>query len=382
MNSFTAATCPRASRSRNMPMSRPPSWSAGRRGWSMPCSTSWRGGCGRRNSRRIRRAGLERGRGRAGRLAGRAAMGSQSDSISGEDRLIARFFAPLAREPGALGLADDAAVIAPPADCDLVLKTDAIVGGVHFFVEDEAGDVARKALRVNLSDLAAKGATPLGFLLSLALPASADERWLAAFAEGLRADAAHYRCPLFGGDTVRTPGPTAVSVAVIGSVPKGRMVRRAGARPGDLVFVTGTIGDAALGLALRRGAGWALDHALRAHVSAAMDVSDGLIGDLARLCRVSGVAAVVMAGRVPLSEAAAAAVAADPTALEIALTGGDDYEVLCTVPPDQAAGFRAAAAAAGVAVSEIGTIEPGTAVRCLDAEGRALSFRRAAFSHF
>ncbi len=330
-------------------------------------------------------------------------MGSQSDSISGEDRLIARFFAPLAREPGALGLADDAALIAPPADCDLVLKTDAIVGGVHFFVEDEAGDVARKALRVNLSDLAAKGATPLGFLLSLALPASADERWLAAFAEGLRADAAHYRCPLFGGDTVHTPGPTAVSVAVIGSVPKGRMVRRAGARPGDLVFVTGTIGDAALGLALRRGASWALDHALgahlraryalpqprlalidalRAHASAAMDVSDGLIGDLARLCRVSGVAAVVMAGRVPLSEAAAAAVAADPTALEIALTGGDDYEVLCTVPPDQAAGFRAAAAAAGVAVSEIGTIEPGTAVRCLDAEGRALSFRRAAFSHF
>ncbi|MBX6328632.1 MAG: thiamine-phosphate kinase [Pseudolabrys sp.] len=330
-------------------------------------------------------------------------MGPESDSLSGEDRLIARFFAPLARAPGALGLADDAALIAPPPDCELVLKADAIVGGVHFFVADDAGDVARKALRVNLSDLAAKGASPLGFLLSLALPATADEHWLAAFAEGLRADCAHYRCPLLGGDTVRTPGPTTVSVAVIGSVPKGRMVRRAGARPGDLVFVTGTIGDAALGLALRRGATWALDEALSAHLrarytlpqprlaliealrayaSAAMDVSDGLIGDLAKLCRVSGVAAVVRAGRVPLSAAAARAVAADPAALEIVLTGGDDYEVLCTVPPGQADGFRAAAAAAGVAVSDIGTIEPGANVRCLDADGKAILFKRAAYSHF
>ena len=135
-----------------------------------------------------------------------------------------------------------------------MLTTDALVGGVHFFADDPADKVAQKALRVNLSDLAAKGAKPLGFLLSLALPPEAGEDWLAAFAQGLGADAGAYGCPLFGGDSVRTPGPMTVSVAMFGSVPEGTMVRRAGARPGDRIFVSGTIGDAALGLQLRKGA--------------------------------------------------------------------------------------------------------------------------------
>ncbi len=323
--------------------------------------------------------------------------------MSAEDRLIARFFAPIATDPGALGLSDDAAFIKPPAGCDLVLKTDAIIGGVHFFADDAAGDVARKALRVNLSDLAAKGAQPLGFLLSLALPKEIGDDWLAGFAEGLRDDAGLYGCALFGGDTDRTPGPITVSVAMFGSVPEGTMVRRAGAKPGDRVFVSGSIGDAALGLALRNGAKWtlsdaqrrhlmaryllpqprnALAEAVRGHASASMDVSDGLAGDFAKLCRVSGVAAEIEADQVPRSDAAKAAIAADPAMLETALSGGDDYEIVCTVPAAKADSFRAAARAAQVAVSEIGAIKAGSGVRFLAAGGQALAFKHASFSHF
>ncbi len=325
------------------------------------------------------------------------------DDMSGEDRLIARFFKPLATHPGALGLTDDAACVSPPAGCDLVLKTDAIIGGVHFFAEDAAGDVARKALRVNLSDLAAKGATPLGFLMSLALPKDIGEDWLAGFAQGLREDAEQFGCPLLGGDTDRTPGPLSVSVAMVGSVPEGTMVRRAGARVGDRVFVSGTIGDAALGLLLRKGATWKLDvaqrrhlrsryllpqprnalaEAVRAHASAAMDVSDGLAGDLAKLCRVSQVAAEIDVARVPLSDAAQAALASEPGAIEAVLTGGDDYEIVCAVPPERAASFQAAARAAKVSVSEIGAIVTGKGARFIGADSRPLVFKRASFSHF
>jgi thiamine-monophosphate kinase len=325
------------------------------------------------------------------------------DDTSAEDKLIQRFFAPIATHPGALGLADDCAFITPPPGHDLVLKTDAIIGGVHFFADDAAQTIASKALRVNLSDLAAKGAKPLGFLLSLALPQDIKDNWLVNFAEGLRSDAVLYGCPLFGGDTDRTPGPLTVSVAMFGSVPEGTMVRRAGASPGDRVFVTGTIGDAALGLAVRNGKDFklsdaqrqhliaryllpqprnALAEAVRRHASAAMDVSDGLAGDFAKLCRVSKVAATVEAAAVPLSDAARAVIAADPAMLEVALTGGDDYEIVCTVPANKADSFRAAAAAGKVPVTEIGAIEPGEGARFLDKTGAPLTFARASFSHF
>ncbi len=328
---------------------------------------------------------------------------SADDKTSAEDKLIARYFAPLATDPGALGLSDDAAFVKPPPGCDLVMTADAIVGGVHFFNDDPAQTIAAKAMRVNLSDLAAKGARPLGFLVSLALPQGIDEKWLAAFASGLREDAATYKCPLFGGDTVRTPGPLMVSVSMFGSVPEGRMVCRAGARPGDRVFVTGSIGDAALGLSLRNGATWQLSDAQRAHLaarylspqprnalaetvlhyaSAAMDVSDGLVGDLAKLLRVSGVSADIEAARVPLSDAARAVIAADSAALAIALTGGDDYEILCAVPPKNIDRFRVAAMAAKVAVTEIGTIGDGKGARFHDAQGNVLAFERSSFSHF
>ncbi len=322
---------------------------------------------------------------------------------SAEDKLIQRYFAPIAVHPGAIGLADDAAFIKPPLGCDLVLKTDAIIGSVHFFADDAAQNIASKALRVNLSDLAAKGAKPLGFLMSLALPRDTTERWLTGFAEGLRSDAVLYGCPLFGGDTDCTPGPITVSIAMFGSLPEGTMVRRAGAKVGDRVFVSATIGDAALGLAVRKGQDWglsdpqrqyllaryllpqprsALAEAVRTHASAAMDVSDGLAGDFDKLCRASKVAAEIEASRVPLSDAAKAVIAAESAMLETALTGGDDYEIVCTVPPHKADSFRAAAAAAKVPVTEIGAVEAGASVRFLGANGQPLAFKQASFSHF
>ncbi|RDV01350.1 thiamine-phosphate kinase [Undibacter mobilis] len=326
-----------------------------------------------------------------------------SDSPSGEDKLIARFFGPIATDPGALGLTDDAAFIKPPPGTEMVLKTDAIVSGIHFFPEDPADAVAQKALRVNLSDLAAKGAKPLGFLVSLALPKEIDEAWLSAFASGLREDAATYKCPLFGGDTVRSPGPIMVSVATFGSVPEGRMVRRAGAKAGDHVFVTGTIGDAALGLKLRQGASWPLDEKQREHLlsryllprprnaltqavldyaSASMDVSDGLAGDLAKLCRVSKVAAGIEVARVPLSDAAQAAIAHDAALIEPALTGGDDFEILCTVSPANIDRFRVAAMMARTAIADIGVIGEGEGAVFRGADGQPMTFTRASFSHF
>lgn len=326
-----------------------------------------------------------------------------SDSPSGEDKLIARFFGPIATDPGALGLTDDAAFIKPPPGTEMVLKTDAIVSGIHFFAEDPADAVAQKALRVNLSDLAAKGAKPLGFLVSLALPKDIGDDWLSAFASGLREDAATYKCPLFGGDTVRSPGPIMVSVATFGSVPEGRMVKRAGAKAGDHVFVTGSIGDAALGLRLRQGASWPLDDKQRQHLllryllprprnamaqavldyaSASMDVSDGLAGDLAKLCRVSKVAADIDVARVPLSDAAQAAVAHDASLLEPALTGGDDYEILCTVPPANIDRFRVAAMMARTAITDIGVIGEGEGAVFRSPDGRPMTFSRTSFSHF
>jgi len=331
----------------------------------------------------------------------------QPTAASAEDDLIARHFKPLAGVPGALGLTDDAAVLAPPPGCDLVLTVDALVAGVHFFADDPPDLVARKALRVNLSDLAAKGAQPAGFLLALALPAGVDDRWLAAFARGLGDDAALFGCPLFGGDTVRTEGPAVISITAFGTVPGGRMVKRAGARPGDRIFVTGTIGDAAFGLYLRRAGAAAaealtpaqrahladryllpqprnaLAPALAAHATAAMDVSDGLAGDLAKLCRVSGVSARVAIAAVPLSEAAQAVLRDAPALVETALTGGDDYEIVCAVPPERAASFEAAARGAGVAVTAIGDIVAGEGPPAfLDAAGHPLRFARLSFSHF
>jgi thiamine-monophosphate kinase len=325
---------------------------------------------------------------------------------SAEDRLIARYFRPLAKHPGALGLVDDAAVVAPPPGCDVVLTTDGVISGVHVFPDDRPENIGRKALRMNLSDLAAKGATPIGFLLSIALPAAIDETWLAAFAGGLGEDADRYRCPLLGGDTDRTPGPISVSIAAFGAVPHGKMVQRSTAKPGDHIVVTGTIGDAALGVLLRRDQNlakrWRLSEAMSAHLkqryllpeprnvlanavlqnaSAAIDVSDGLAGDLAKLCRASGVAAEIDVARVPFSDAVRAAIAAEPATIGSALTGGDDYEIVLTLAADKLATLRAAAHQAGVSVTEIGRMTAGEGARFLH-EGKTHAFARPSYSHF
>ncbi|WP_041801794.1 thiamine-phosphate kinase [Rhodopseudomonas palustris] len=323
---------------------------------------------------------------------------------SAEDNLIARYFKPLANHAGAFGLSDDCAILTSSGD-DLVLTTDAIVEGVHFLPDDPPESIARKALRVNLSDLAAKGASPAGFLLTLALR-SAEESWLAPFAKALGEDAAAFGCPLLGGDTVSTPGPLMISVTAFGRVPAGRMVRRAGARPGDHVVVSGTIGDAALGLDILKGgpaAGAvsgearaalvqryrepqprsALAQAVRDHASAAMDVSDGLAGDLAKLCAVSAVSAAIDAAAVPLSEAARAVLAAGAGRIAQLIAGGDDYEILCTVPQARLDAFQADARRAGVMVTVIGRITDGAATpQFSDAEGRPIALSALSYSHF
>lgn len=325
---------------------------------------------------------------------------------SGEDSLIARYFKPFATDPGAFGLNDDAAILKALGG-DIVVTTDALVEGVHFLPDDPADTIAQKALRVNLSDLAAKGADPAGFVLALALR-KVDETWLAAFARGLGADATSFKCPLLGGDTVSTPGPLTISITAFGRVPSGKMVHRSGAKPGDQVLVTGTIGDAALGLdILKRGkvatalAGDtasrdllvgryrvpqprnALAPVIRAHAHAAMDVSDGLAGDLAKLCAASGVSAVIDLKSIPLSPAASKALAAGAAGIAEIISGGDDYEVLCAVPPDAYEPFIRTAQAAGVAVSPIGTIIAGeSAPKWLDAEGKEVALTRTSYSHF
>lgn len=329
-----------------------------------------------------------------------------SAPASGEDSLIARYFKPIATDPGAFSLDDDAAVLKAHGG-DIVVTTDAIVEGVHFLADDPADTIARKALRVNLSDLAAKGAAPAGFVLTLALRV-ADEAWLKAFAAALAEDAKAYGCPLLGGDTVSTPGPLTISVTAFGRVPPDKMVHRSGAQRGDRVVVTGTIGDAVLGLDILKGGAAAsalagddatrqmlvgryrvpqprnaLALAVRNHASAAMDVSDGLAGDLTKLCAASGVSAAIHTPGIPLSRPAGLLLARGAVSMETLITGGDDYEILCTIPEADFDTFAQEARKAGVPVTPIGAVIAGSAAPSfLDERGRELALKRRSFSHF
>ena len=319
----------------------------------------------------------------------------------GEFARIARFFAPLAL-PGGLKLRDDVALIAGRSGEQYVLKTDAIVEGVHFFADDPPADIARKLLRVNLSDLAAKGAIPVGYLLTMALPKSRDDRWLAAFSRGLAADRRKYRIGLLGGDSVATRGPTMLSLAAIGRIAQGRAILRAGARRGDVVYVSGTLGDAALGLAAAKGQLPRISRVARRHLErryrlpeprlglgrrltgiahAAADISDGLVADLGHVCTASGVGAIIETARLPLSAAARSVIAGSSQRIRAALTHGDDYEIVFTAPPSAAGRVVAAARAAGVRVTAVGHIVAGRTVRVLDAKGRWLRLSRAGYRH-
>jgi thiamine-monophosphate kinase len=326
-----------------------------------------------------------------------------------EHELIAAYFAPLAG-PGAFGLRDDAALLAEKPGHDIVATTDLLVAGVHFFPNDPPGAIARKALRVNLSDLAAKGAEPLGFLLCLALPEDWTEAWLAGFSQGLGEDAAAYKCPLFGGDTVKSLGATAISIAAFGAVPADSMIMRGGVEAGDRIYVSGTIGDAGLGLKFRQNAAhdaaWigslgaqetahlagryllpqprlALRKALHAYAHAAVDISDGFAGDLAKMLGLTGMTAEVLIADVPLSTAAQTALRASPLLAETILTGGDDYEILCAVPEAHCASFEAEAAAAGVLVTPVAVAAAGDRPPAFkDKQGKTLAFARPSFQHF
>lgn len=321
-----------------------------------------------------------------------------------EDGLIARYFAPIAGE-GGLGLKDDAACITPKPGHDLVLTVDGLVETVHFLPEDSPASVARKALGVNVSDLAAKGADPAGFLLTLALPENWTEAWLAEFAAGLGKAAQDFGCPLLGGDTVKAKGPLTLSITALGQVPEGRMVRRTAARVGDVICVSGTIGDGALGLLLRRDPEWAsslsveerahladrylhpqprhrLAKALRDGANAAMDVSDGLAGDLAKMMRASGTTATVDLEKVPLSRAARRAVDTDLSLLDVAVTGGDDYEILCTVAQKNLDMLIEQADSVGITLSAIGRVVAGHELPVFRMHGHERRYDAGSYSHF
>jgi thiamine-monophosphate kinase len=320
----------------------------------------------------------------------------------GEFERIARFFAPLAAPEG-LKLLDDVAIIPGPPGEQYVLKTDAIVEGVHFLTDDPADQVAQKLLRVNLSDLAGKGAMPLGYLLTTALPRERDEAWLETFAQGLARDQKEFGIGLLGGDSVATTGPVTLSVAAVGRVRAGEAVLRSGARPGDTVFVSGTLGDGALGLKVLRGELSALGAAHRDFLAdryrlprprlrlgqglvgiahAMMDVSDGLVADLGHICEASGVGAVVEAARLPLSPAAGAAISADASLLRAAFADGDDYELLFTASADAAGAITTVAKDAGVPVVAIGRVESGNSVRLLDRNGAPIPVVDGGYRHF
>jgi thiamine-monophosphate kinase len=307
---------------------------------------------------------------------------------------IAKHFAPLAAV-GGLGLTDDAAVVTPPPNRDLVITADAMVAGVHFLPDEAPQNIARKLLRVNLSDIAAMGAAPLYYLLTVSVPRDTPDSWFAGFAQGLAADQARYGVALLGGDSTSTPGPVTVTITMFGHVAPGGALRRNGAKPGDDLWVTGVIGDGVLGLWALRGERADPDGslvnryrfpeprlglALAGIAHAAMDVSDGLIQDAGHMARASGVALQLELAKVPLSPAGHAEGA---NFVASGIAGGDDYELLLAAPPDAAAALQAAASAVGVAASRIGRFATGpAAVHGIDADGSNVGLGRGGWSHF
>lgn len=276
------------------------------------------------------------------------------------------------------------------------MTTDAVIAGVDFFANDPPDTIAQKALRVNLSDLAAKGAEPFGYLLTLSLPRTTKTAWLRAFARGLRRDQTKFGVTLLGGDISSTPGPLSIAVTAFGQAPKGRAILRSGANPGDLVFVTGTIGDSAGGLAALKSKRRdpvlieryrvpephvAFGMKLRGLASAAIDVSDGLLADLGHVCEVSNVHIAIDAGRVPLSPALRRAWGASEATTLRASTAGDDYEIAFTAPARHRVKIFAAAKATRTRVSEIGVVSKGSGVVLTGQGGKPIRVERAGWQH-
>jgi thiamine-monophosphate kinase len=323
-------------------------------------------------------------------------------SSLGEFDLIARYLAPLSQGvSGSFNLTDDAATVSVPAGCELVVTTDAMIEGIHFLAKDGPERIARKLLRVNLSDLAAKGAKPVGYQLVLGLP-GVDEDWLARFCAGLAQEQAAFGIVLHGGDTVRSPDRIVLSVTAFGHVPVGGMIRRGGAQAGEGLYVTGSIGDAALGLEVKLNHRLfssaamlvfdsrlhlptprvAFGQALKGIASAAMDVSDGLVQDAGHLAATSGLQAIIQVDAVPLSLATRQAILDDPRLLPVILTGGEDYELLFSIPPSAADRLAELSKSAGLAVTRIGQLQSGSGVTVVDARGQPLPLDKDGFQHF
>jgi thiamine-monophosphate kinase len=328
--------------------------------------------------------------------------------VESEEALIQTYLAPLAADfPGAYDLRDDCASLKLPPGEELVVTTDAVAAGVHFLDGDGAADVAWKALAVNVSDLAAKGARPIVYLMALAFPEAPEAAWLESFAKGLGEAQARFGIVLAGGDTDRRPGPLAITITAMGAVPAGAMVRRGTAKPGDRLYVSGTLGDGAAGLKLRRdrsmAEAWELDragmdelvarylrpqprlnlrHALLGFASAALDISDGLAKDAGHLAKSSSVRAVIDGAALPLSVPFRRALSAAPELFFEAVAGGDDYEVLAAVSSTNCSHYEAAALAGGVTVTQIGEITEGDGVFIKDRDGRELLIDRPGWEHF
>lgn len=322
---------------------------------------------------------------------------------TGEFDRIKRFFAPLASGfPGALGLSDDAAILAPASGYEFVVTTDTLVEGVHFIGDEPPARIAAKMLRVNLSDLAAMGARPVSYTLNIALPNDVNDEWLSEFCAGLAADQREFGIRLMGGDSVATPGPKVFTVTAFGETPTGCALRRNGARPGDLVFVSGTIGDAALGLRLVRGElstsdtkaneeltgryqspspRLALGTGLVGLASAAADVSDGLLADLGHITQASGVGATLEWSAIPLSDAARSIGPQVADMKAVVLSGGDDYELVFTAPPGAVSALIALSARLSMPISRIGVVNATSGVRVTDEDGRDVRIEKTGYSH-
>jgi thiamine-monophosphate kinase len=318
----------------------------------------------------------------------------------GEFEFIAKRLRPLAAgTPGALGLIDDAALLDPPEGAQLVLTKDAMVAGVHFLADDPASQIGQKLLRVNLSDLAAMGAEPLGYLLSIARRRDTSDEWLESFCLGLAEDQAEFGIGLLGGDTLSTPGPLSLSLTAVGRVPHGQALLRSTAEEGDDLYVSGTLGDGALGLKVLQGElspnaaatvfladryrrpqpRLGLGQALRGVAHAAIDISDGLLADLGHILDASDLGAEVRADRLPLSIAAREL---PDAALEAALAGGDDYELLFTAPADKHAQIEQISKELELPLTQIGRLDVLPGLRVLDAHGQPIHPERTGWTHF
>ncbi len=313
-----------------------------------------------------------------------------------ETEIIEHLLRPVAKHRAARGLCDDAAVWSPPIGRDLVLTHDVIAEGVHYLKADDPSDIAWKLVAVNLSDLAAKGATPAGVLIGLGLQ-TMERAWLERFAGGLARVLSDYDTALFGGDT-SIAGATSLGCTAIGHVPRGQALSRAGASAGDYLYVTGTIGDAGLGLAIAQGKAAPDKMLLRryrlpmprfvvgqglfaAGASAAMDISDGLLIDARRLASASSVCAEIRLDDVPLSDAATARIAAGDDGRLACASAGDDYELLFSAPPASEAALVALCESAGTPLSRIGRIRDGAGLIVIGADGGALSVERFGYEH-